>query len=251
MTRRENLRDQYEDALFALLMDDLAWQEGERLLELNERLKNDPDADVPEEVMARCRKVINREFTKKTALKAGRVSWNVFKRAAVAACMTVLLFSVAFAASETVRINTLNLVIEVFDRYTDYRFVESPIDEDAPGFSGFEVGWLPENFVLTEHDQNQYDVWETYEGDNGKYLRIDLESFSDSGVISIDTEDAFIEDITINGHSVTLITKDSFRATMMFPESRQMLFALFYPEDILSESEKGEFLKILESVTLY
>ena len=51
MTRRENLRDQYEDALFALLMDDLAWQEGERLLELNERLKNDPDADVPEEVM--------------------------------------------------------------------------------------------------------------------------------------------------------------------------------------------------------
>ena len=48
MTRRENLRDQYEDALFALLMDDLAWQEGERLLELNERLKNDPDADVPD-----------------------------------------------------------------------------------------------------------------------------------------------------------------------------------------------------------
>ena len=28
MTNREKLQDQYEDALFALLMDDLAWREG-------------------------------------------------------------------------------------------------------------------------------------------------------------------------------------------------------------------------------
>ena len=37
MTNREKLQDQYEDALFALLMDDLAWREGVRLLEENER----------------------------------------------------------------------------------------------------------------------------------------------------------------------------------------------------------------------
>ena len=30
MTRREQLQDQFEDARFALLMDNLAWQEGER-----------------------------------------------------------------------------------------------------------------------------------------------------------------------------------------------------------------------------
>ena len=46
MTNREKLQDQYEDALFALLMDDLAWREGVRLLEENERLKNDPDAKI-------------------------------------------------------------------------------------------------------------------------------------------------------------------------------------------------------------
>ena len=60
MTRREQLQDQFEDARFALLMDNLAWQEGERLLEENERLKHDPSADVPAEVTERCLKVINR-----------------------------------------------------------------------------------------------------------------------------------------------------------------------------------------------
>ena len=86
MTRRERLQDQYEDALFALLMDDLAWQEGERLLEENERLTYDPDAEIPNEVMMRCRKTINREFAKKNASKVCHVSWNFFKRISVAVC---------------------------------------------------------------------------------------------------------------------------------------------------------------------
>ena len=39
MTRREKLQEQYEDALFALLMDDLAVEEGKKAYEENERLK--------------------------------------------------------------------------------------------------------------------------------------------------------------------------------------------------------------------
>ena len=57
MTRREQLQEQYEDALFALLMDELARSEGEKLLEENERLKQEPDADIPDDVMKRCCKV--------------------------------------------------------------------------------------------------------------------------------------------------------------------------------------------------
>jgi hypothetical protein len=253
MTRRENLRDQYEDALFALLMDDLAWQEGERLLELNERLKNDPDADVPEEVMARCRKVINREFTKKTALKAGRVSWNVFKRAAVAACMTVLLFSVAFAASETVRINTLNLVIEVFDRYTDYSFrpapEPAPEESDNVKFSGFEVGWVPEGLTMTEQKTMSGYMSTIYEGSHGEYLSIRLYSLGEAGVMGINTEDAVVEDITINEWNASLITTDHFQVIIPFPERKQFLCASFFTEE--TPPEKEELLRIIEGISLY
>ncbi len=41
MTNHERLTEQYEDALFALLADSVAEEEGKQALELNERLKAD------------------------------------------------------------------------------------------------------------------------------------------------------------------------------------------------------------------
>lgn len=50
MTRHERLLEEYEDAYFALLMEEVAKQEGERLEALNETLQSDPEAAVPEEL---------------------------------------------------------------------------------------------------------------------------------------------------------------------------------------------------------
>lgn len=252
MTRREQLQGQYEDALFALLMDDLMWQEGERLLEENERLKNDPDAAVPEEVMKRCSKIIKQEFTKKTISKVGRTSWNAFKQIAIAACISVLLFTAAFATSETVRVNTLNLLIDVCDRYTEYRFGSSSATTDASGFSGFEVEWLPEGMTLM--DQNicsdyPYYVRKTYEGPNGEYLNITLDTLGETGVLDANTEDAVVEDITVNGWNASLITTDHFQIVILFPETRQILTASFFIGGALPEKE--DFLRIVKGILLY
>ena len=48
MTEQERLYAQYEDALFALLMHEIAEAEGEALLEQNEQLLADPDVAVPD-----------------------------------------------------------------------------------------------------------------------------------------------------------------------------------------------------------
>ena len=48
MANRETRKEQYEDALFALLMDEMAQEDGKELLRLNEQLKQDPGAAVPE-----------------------------------------------------------------------------------------------------------------------------------------------------------------------------------------------------------
>lgn len=44
MTDRKQMEYNYEDALFALWMDDLARSRGEKLIEENERLQADPSA---------------------------------------------------------------------------------------------------------------------------------------------------------------------------------------------------------------
>lgn len=53
MTRKEQLWENYEDAVFAILMDAVAEQEGEKGLQLMEELEHDSSAQVPEEVQKR------------------------------------------------------------------------------------------------------------------------------------------------------------------------------------------------------
>ena len=59
MTRHERLLENYEDAYFALLMEDVAQVEGARLDQLNMELQNDPHTAVPEELTKRCLRTIN------------------------------------------------------------------------------------------------------------------------------------------------------------------------------------------------
>lgn len=69
MKTREQLQEEYEDALFALLMYDVAKLEGRRAEKENERLLNDPNARVPEELDRKCLQLINRLFLKKKLLR--------------------------------------------------------------------------------------------------------------------------------------------------------------------------------------
>lgn len=115
MTDREKLLDNYEDALFALMMDELAEQEGQRLLEENERLKHDPAAATPEDVDKRCLKTIKRTFARKQHIELLRLVSAMFKKVAVFAFVGMILYGTAYAAFPEVRTKTLNLLIEMSD----------------------------------------------------------------------------------------------------------------------------------------
>ena len=70
MTQKEQLWEKYEDAVFAILMDAVAEQEGKRGLQLMEELEHDPSAHVPEEVQRRARLIF--KVTKQLCLKKER-----------------------------------------------------------------------------------------------------------------------------------------------------------------------------------
>ena len=62
MTNREKLQENYEDSVLALLMDEFAESEGRRYIAENERLRQEPEAAVPEEVERRALRFIGRTF---------------------------------------------------------------------------------------------------------------------------------------------------------------------------------------------
>ena len=204
MTRREQLQDQYEDALFALLMDDLATANGKRAAEENERLKNDPSFEVSERADRRSLQTIRRQFTKQRLLSAGRFTAKAVKGAVMAAGVAAILFTGAFAASETVRLNTLNLIIEVFDTNTTFRFVDQPVENEA---LSLEVGWIPEGYTLINYEQNDTFIGFQYQRSEGELISINYILMSGTET-KVDTEGTEAESIEIQGTEAILAEKE-------------------------------------------
>ena len=202
MNRHEELQDRYEDALFALLMDKIAMVEGEEVLEEIERLKSDPEAAIPEDVDRRCLQTIQRHFAKRKARTVGRLTLKAVKYAVMAAGIAGLMFTAALAASETVRINTLNMMIEVFDTDTTLRFV-GETSEVVPQIS---IGWLPDGYVLKNYESSIKSTWYIYQNAEDEFIYVDC-SLAKGATVSVDTEDAEVKYVEVNGRQAMLIRK--------------------------------------------
>lgn len=225
MTRKEELRERYEDALFALLMDEFADAEGKRLEEENEALQHDPDAAVPEEVRRRCMRTIRRCFAARRARSAGRVAVKLLNRVAVVVMVGVMFFTVAFAASPKFRAGTLNLMINTFDEGTSFEFMTSGAAPGLPeGVLKITPEWIPDGFILKEHNINEFYDRQTYfRGQeeleisvlNGQY-----------GGITVDTENAQVLEVDINGYNAQLIIKEEI--CLIYPVEEYSAFVTIY-----------------------
>ena len=208
MTRREQLQEQYEDALFALLMDELATTEGKAALEENERLKNDPEYAVPTDVRQRCLKTISRCCARKKLRRTGKVLCRGFSRVAVIGMICMLLFTTAFAASPTFRANTLNLVMEIFEDSTAISFSNSNSENSSfPETCSVEVNWVPEGYTLVDQSDDKFLNSTFYRSEANDEFLINVFK-GRNGRLNIDTEDAQVEPVTIQGCEGILVLKD-------------------------------------------
>ena len=175
MTRREELQEAYEDAMFALLMDYVAESEGKKALEENRALQEDPDAEVPQEVRRACLKEIRRAFRKKSARSVGRITMKVINKVAIVALVGTFNDGVSF-------------------------HISSPSASEWTDLDDLHPAFVPEGFEMIEEDTFAGDFWVYYENNQGDRLEIDV---SRNG--SFDTEGAKIEPIQVCGIPAYLI----------------------------------------------
>ena len=226
MTRKEALRERYEDALFALLMDEYADAEGKRLEEENEALQNDPEAAVPESVRRHCMRTIRRCFAARRARSAGRVAAKLLNRVAVVVMVGVMFFTVAFAASPEFRANTLNLVIDVFGEGTTFGLREN--ERSTGNLSSkvhIELNWVPDGFKLVEYDPDTFGGEEYVYMNNDNELTVSL--LGSQAEVTLDTENAQVSSININGYSATQIIKDDVTQLIWADEQQGFLIYIY------------------------
>ena len=217
MNRREKLLEQYEDAYFALLMDEVAEQEGARLERLNKELQDDPAAAVPVKIDRMCIKAIDHYFARQRRGSYLRTAKRMFTHVAVVVTVMLMMLTTAFALSPDFRASALNLLISVEDQYAQLTMTgdgadegweqsESPLASYSPGayFEDLEIGWIPEGFTCTRND---YDRSALFEDTAGQFFSI---SRADGhGTLNVDTEDAdSVVNITVNGISGIQVFKD-------------------------------------------
>lgn len=202
-SKQERLRERYEDALFAIMMEELASSLGQEALEENERLKNDPAAAVPEQIEKKCMQTIRGHYRKAAVKKAGRVTLGALGKTAMVFGLASAMFFSAFALSEDVRIGTMNLIVETFGESTDFHFAAAP----SNSVPQIKAGWVPDGFELDSEGSDEMSSWFVYKKPDGSYIR-GRYSIGEGQLLSVDTENAVIEDIHIHNIEAMLIIKE-------------------------------------------
>lgn len=218
MTHHEKLVEQYEDALFALMMENVAETEGEKLQELNEQLKRDPAAEIPKELDERCIRTIRTEFGKKNFryVRCGAV--RVFRVISAATLIMMLLFTTAFAASPTFRTQTLTALVEMFDDHGEIRFSDAA--NSAKTYK-MNIAWMPDGYQTEFEEFDKSRMVIRAEGGNGENLSIAATSISESRSYSFDTEGATEEPATVQGNEAVvyqLETENGDKVTVLWTD---------------------------------
>lgn len=212
MTHRDTLYRNYEDALFALMMESVVQSEGERLLRENVRLKQDPDAALSEALQRRCRKTIDRAFAKQTRQAAGRTAKKVFKVLPLVAVVVAAMVMFAYAAFPEFRSDVLNLLVKHNANSINWSFTDdNEIDAQSavPESPTFSVQ-LPEEYVLVAYsnapDMEQAKYQNMQQDDD--YIIISV-LHGESAATNTDIQDAdYYEEMSIQGYRAILTVKD-------------------------------------------
>lgn len=245
MTNREKLLDQYEDALFSLLMNEFAENEGKEALKENERLKEDITFVVPQELHQRCMKTITLYFAKRSIKKAGHVFGGVIKKIAVVALIGTLLFTTVFAVSSDFRIKTLNWVTEVFNDRTEFSFIEDePVDKTDDDGQKVKVEWIPKGFYQKDQSENKFSLRLDYCSDNGEEFSVVVFEGANT-TLGIDTEDAEVENIDIQGEEAILASKDGTIQIAWASQELQSYYIISGPETM-----KEDLIKVAQGIKI-
>ena len=214
MSGYDELRDRYEDAMLAYLMESVKVAEGRAAIEENEQLKADPSAAVPASLDDKCLKLINQGYRNGKFRRSGQKTLKIVSRVAIIAAVLILSFAVAFAVSPAIRSLTTTWIVNTFK---DGTVISSPLPDDYDSmkpdprqtvFEGLtlQAGWIPDGFKQYSARDNFMVKYVGFRGADHGRLEAQV-SYTIGTNHMIDTEDSDISYLDIFGTTATLINK--------------------------------------------
>lgn len=214
-----------EDALFTLLMYNVAQQEGQRALAENEQLAQDDRAALSPQLQARCMQTIQRGQRQRDARAVRHAAGRILGRVAAAVLAAVLCFTVAFAVSPAVRAGTVRWVTNSFGDHMELRPTQNARSGAGNNWR-LHVGWTPEGMTLTDEDESFCDQWLFYADDCGNTLSVQMFLPGELGVMSIDTEDASARQTEVGGCAAFTMEKNGIASVTWLMDDQSAILRI-------------------------
>lgn len=179
--KKQKLLEQYDDAAFALLMDEYAEEEGARLMaEFEAAQAAGQVPQMPPELDEQCRRMIRRDRAKKRGKQAVRSFRKVAVKAAVAVLVFIGLMTTVVMSVDALRVPVLNFILTLHDDFSSFNNGDEY--QSTPSTDPLAV-LLPDEYVQIYHNvSSQGYIASTYETPEGATFELMSFAYDSSGV---------------------------------------------------------------------
>ena len=240
--KKLELLDQYDDATFALLMDEYAEEEGARLRkEFEEAQAAGEVFDTTDSLDEKCLQMIHKTFAKKRGEENIRKIIRMASKVAVAVMVFLSVSAVTIMSVDAFRIPVFNYLLEHQELFSALNFSgvqhDNTIDETAndPIIAILPEGYVTEYFYIVDNM-----ISSGYTSPHGATFIFDM--CPTDAEYRFDTENSECSYVTINGHEVLLINKDSLRA-VWFNAEHTIIFST-----VSTNIPQSDFMDIISSI---
>jgi len=237
------LNEEYEDALFRLILNVAAEKEGRLIYEENIKSKERQENLPPQESLKRFTSLLGAKL--KSAKRNHRNPGRILRRTAVAVMAVIIMCSVMMVSVDAFRLKVLNLLISIEPKYTSIQISNSDDKENRGGLivdwkNAYVPTYIPAGYKAERVSSSATVKTINFKKEDDNSTLIYTE-YSTSYGIAIDTENAsIIKAIEIGGREGTLSVKDSVTSVAWIMDDR--LFV------IQGQAETNEIIKMAEDV---
>ena len=224
---KQELREQYEDALFALMMEEYARDEGKQLLERERQLKDDSDFQVPGDFEAKGLQIIRRACRRKNRSIAFRAARKIVARVAVLVLVLDIAFGVSFVSVEAFRTSVLNMVLTYCETHTSIRFTEEePYPNQNHVYTAEDfLAVLPEDYTLAFCESDG--PIETAEIVGPEDVQITWDADTLESTVNVDNEGAdVIQELNMGGVEGILTEKNGLSVAVVGDQTTQRMYTI-------------------------
>lgn len=189
------------------------------------------------ELDEKIKSIIN-QYNRKESLKKFRgISAKLLKSAAVVFFILFIGSSILLFSVEAFRVKAINFIMEIKKEYTEIR-TKSP-GEDAALKEIYLPDYIPEGFEISKTEVFSASKIIHYSNDKGQVIAF-AQYNNENASLRIDTEEAKVEKIVINGSEGLLVEKEQLITILWHNDNFS-----FY---LKSKTDKDLLIKIAESI---